>query len=387
MMAVLATTTTVTTVSIPAIAAPSQPQPLTITGQLDVASTADGKESPIDADVYIYPKPKGKGTVAPLGHAKAASDGTFSLTAPSSELAKLGAAKDNGGWHHFMVVAYTADQVGLSVLSRRLEATQWRARGESALTASPNVPISVKVTQKAAPPAEGTPAAETLRQTQTTQITGASGPLLASSDVVARYPDIKTAIARVQSSFNLQAKLVYGQQADTEFEYGLKHEGADWTISGTITVSNSLGTSISGQINGNVAKRYQSDFDFVDKIYCTGQIPVCMYGREAERWKGGLYAQDEAHYNPPWTPNEKCYEYPTTMSDDGISTTAASNVKIAAAASVNGLSIGAKSGYSDNVKIIWQVVDKTKLGYSYCFQSKGGVPWTEGGEIYAITGK
>jgi hypothetical protein len=151
------------------------------------------------------------------------------------------------------------------------------------------------------------------------------------------------------------ARFTYGRFADTTFDVALKSGGSEWSISGSVHVSNSQDTSVyanaGGQANYHWALRTQ--FRFVNmRLYkdCLGGPYRAWTGSEewyALEWTGGGMTLANTLTQPARTAANTSVWGPNT----GWSRASSTLTKWSSAVSFFGVTIGAQSGASANVRI------------------------------------
>ena len=151
------------------------------------------------------------------------------------------------------------------------------------------------------------------------------------------------------------ARFTYGRTADTTFDVGVKSAGSDWSISGSVHIANAKDTSVyanaGGQTNYHWALRTQ--FRFVHmKLFkdCLGGPYRAFTGSEewdALEWTGGGMTLA----NTLTQPARKAVNTATYGPHTGWSRAASALTKWSAAVFLFGVTLGAQSGASSNVKI------------------------------------
>ena len=151
------------------------------------------------------------------------------------------------------------------------------------------------------------------------------------------------------------ARFTYGRTADTTFDVAVKSSGSDWMLSGSVHLANSLDASVyanaGGQTNYHWALR--SQFRFVNvRLYkdCVGGPYHFWTGSEqwiAVEWTGGGMTLANTLTQPARSAANTWTFGPHT----GWSRAASRLVKWTAAVSIFGVTVGAQSGASANVKI------------------------------------
>ena len=151
------------------------------------------------------------------------------------------------------------------------------------------------------------------------------------------------------------ARFTYGRSADTTFDVLSKAGAADWAITGSVYVENTLDTSVfasaGGQTNYHWALR--SQFRFVNvKLFkdCLGGPYRAWVGPQevhALEWTGGGMTLSNTLTQPARNAANSATYGPNT----GWSRTSGTLVKWSASVSAFGATIGAQSGASTNVKI------------------------------------
>lgn len=340
--------------------------PDVLSGRVVAESTASAPPSVAGAAVSVSTIPNlrlaKKGQVldiVPIAKTKTDSTGSFSLRIPRSRML-LSAAAENGGW-----VNMTAGIVLANSDSRTITFS-WNldsglVTGDLSEYQQPNLVITLKYDANGAlvngvPHHDGSYEPSRLNAI-------AYGCQFVVDSTFQRY----THIVNGHSASKSKIKVSYGQTADSDVDTGFKPFNGSWGISGSVHVGNSstVGSDLTiyGSFNGYVDAKFSYVKGHIRDYFGAPNGTVCQgvgyrvgdQSVKAQDWVGGGLITSTG----PGSGARSCLTPPrsnhrTVLLNGGHSWISSSTqTRISAAVSTPYLTLGARSGFSVNVRQDW----------------------------------
>ncbi|MFI6909424.1 hypothetical protein ACIBKY_49745 [Nonomuraea sp. NPDC050394] len=345
--------------------------------------------------VYLLPAGTGSGNETSLAHDVVDASGRFSFDV-GAEKAASAQPPNSMGWQNFIVfAALSGDRFSVQYISRRHEAGRWVTPDRKPAAESPT---TLSVSHEAIGARPGTRHArlmgDLLKQQAPSELTDEVTLTSAPTEI---YRNTMTRVGRVEASPNTKASFSYGKTSDSSIEVGVKGEAEhQWKASGTHHVGTSAGSEVTYVLQaitprpkfGGHAAHIMAGFDYGDFFKCVSGW-YCWSERSAIAWTGALQGKSDdwhgCNWNDPCAPYTVCYDPAHTYT---ATKTQGQNKRYTGAAEIGNATTGmftasATSGWSENVKIIWEY-DRTlpgALGYQWCLYGENGW-WTDAEEIY-----
>lgn len=339
----------VTTSGTAAAAAP------TLTPSLVTGQVLDATDRPIgQSDVYLFDDSAPTGTTASIAHTRSAADGTFSLSIPGT-----GAATASG-WRNFTLTTIHGDRFGVRFFSRRQGGTATLDKAEAqAETVAARQPVVLHATMRSTAPPAGTVRARTADLAAQANSADDADQLVRSSVVVATYQNVPTTVARIEIIGGATVAFTYGTQADTDVDVGVQVDGTSaWSVGGSVHLGKS-GASAATRTYTVGLKSWPEAYymavgiTYSDDYICQGKYH-CYTKRSADYWTGNV-----VNYATAWDGcvgvTAPCQRYVVCFPPNGkFEKHSGVNQKYSAAAKVAGLTLGASSGWSTSVDVVYQ---------------------------------
>jgi hypothetical protein len=282
-------------------------------------------------------------------------NGQFQLSADPAagpvQGALVRAARQNGGWVNFDLIAATGGQIVYRAVARHLVNGQWVETEDGK---PPTAPASVDL--KVSKGAPGVAPASAKRS-----LAGKANPnwvCFVSTDVVAEG-DAYTTYGELHTGTDHTAYFRYGESADSNIGVGFSYGDGNWSISGTAHVGNNRGASEQWNVGEEFGYKLRSEFHY--KKYRTedGCDGITYYEVKATSWNAGQEYGSGIHYYDHHCLDDY-YEYRARFYPGNTFTREDSeSVTFGGAASAFGASLTAQSGFSSNVISHWH------FGYDY----------------------
>ncbi|GAA3667101.1 hypothetical protein GCM10022237_28840 [Nocardioides ginsengisoli] len=239
----------------------------------------------------------------------------------------------------------------------------------SPLAENPQAQPSFVLTEDS-PDAAGTPTTSGATSRSVAAAEASIPTYLPCSFIVDAHPVRSVNVVEFHNASNSNGKWTYGESADTDLEGGIDYAGDDkgWSAHGSGHIGNSKGATVYRSYSGgSKANNYgTSTFKYTDGHYQGyGQGKWCQdttispgsYVKVPGSWYGGVGSNtaDGSEFigcaKSPQSGHRN--EYPK---GSGFTRDKNSSAKIGAAVNLGPIKVGARSGYSKNVVLHWDVV-------------------------------
>lgn len=330
-----------------AAVSPGDGRPQIVAGRL-----VDAADRPQAGAVELFAWPTGKPvqigqTVAllPVGYARAAEDGRFSLRGgTTSELAEL--ADLNGGYVNFVLQATSAGVTEELHFSRYLGDARFTAQEA---TGRP------KFEWRASPEDPAEPVEVTMPESPRVQMAAGDRPITPMQGGCTGLKKIDSHVAHTvigelrTPDDTVEASLTYGERADSEIGVATRGAYGPWSASGSFHVANADETEITQRARSGQHLLVRSRFMY-DKFEHR-----CPSGRREkvvpQEWMGDVQSEPTAVHGCASAPEGRLGRF---TPDTEFRRNKEKAVRWDGAASVFGASLSARSGYSRWVRGHWK---------------------------------